>query len=207
MDDTQRGTGLGRGIGFGLGAALVGAAAWAILTVVTDYKIGLVAVAIGFLVGLAMQRSGSTDPRLPYAGAVIALIGCFLGDVFTDAHALASVVNDNGGNTSTTEVLRKMLEDPRLFWDVYKAGFAGLDIAFYAISAYEGFKFAALGVARSQHAATPPPPFQSAGGPQPSEALPGAPLPGGQIGTWGASAPTAPATPAAPASGEDDSRS
>ncbi|MDX6273159.1 MAG: hypothetical protein QOJ92_369 [Frankiales bacterium] len=180
MNSSAR-TGLGRGIGYGLVAALVGAAAWAVLTVVTDYKIGIVAVAIGFLVGLAMQRSNSTDPRLPIAGAVLALLGCFLGDVFTDAHALASVLSDHGVSTSTMEVLRKMIEDPRLFWDVYKAGFAGLDVAFYAIAAYEGFKFAAIGVQKSRHAATPPPPFPPAA-PAGESALPGA-----QPGQWGAS--------------------
>jgi len=148
-----RDTGLGRGIGFGL----VGAAAWAGLTALTDYKLGLVAVGIGFLVGFAMQRSGSTDGRLPVAGAVIALLGCFVGDVLTDAYGLASAVNALGGEqVSMFTVLRKMLEDPRFFGDVYKEGFRGMDLLFYAIAAYEGFKFAMVGVEKSKAAATPP---------------------------------------------------
>lgn len=155
-----RSTGLGRGIGYGLVAALAGAAAWAVLTAVTNYKLGLVAVGIGLLVGYAMARSGSTDSRLPYAGAVVALLGCFVGDVLTDAHGLATAVNALGGDqVSMFTVLRKMLEDPRFFGDVYKAGFRGMDVLFYAIAAYEGFKFSLLGVERSKAALTPPPAY------------------------------------------------
>lgn len=185
-----RSTGLGRGVGYGLGAALVGAIAWAALTALTDYKLGLVAVAIGFLVGFAMQRSGSTDTRLPIAGAVVALLGCFVGDVLNDANGLATALREvSGEQVSMFTVLRKMLEDPRFFGDVFKAGFRGMDLLFYAIAAYEGFKFARIGVERSKAAATPPPAYAPPAYAPPVE---------GSAETWVAPNAEAAAVPGAP---------
>lgn len=115
---------------------------------------------IGFLVGFAMQRSGSTDSRLPIAGAVVALLGCFVGDVLNDAHGLSVAIKEvAGADVSMFRVLRQMLEDPRYFADVYQAGFRAMDLLFYAIAAYEGFKFAMIGVERSKVASTPPPAY------------------------------------------------
>src|SRR3954452_16352798 len=73
--------GFGSGLGAAVGAAVVGAIAWAVITTVTNYRIGFAAVAIGFLVGLAIERFGGGDPRLPVIGAVVALIGCVAGDM------------------------------------------------------------------------------------------------------------------------------
>jgi len=136
--------GFGTGLAAALVAALVGAIAWAIITVASNYRIGLVAVGIGFLVGLAIERFGGGDRRLPVAGAVIALLGCVLGDLFADAHVIA---RDLGIG------IFDVFQHPHGLWNVYTHAFKAFDGIFYAIAAYEGFRFGRRGVVRAQAAA------------------------------------------------------
>jgi hypothetical protein len=67
----------------GVGAAIVGAIAWAIVTVSTKHQIGLMAVAVGALVGLAL-RIGNGGKAFGILGAFLALFGCVLGKLFFD---------------------------------------------------------------------------------------------------------------------------
>ena len=68
----------------GVAAAAVGAIIWAIITVVTGYQIGWMAVGVGFLVGYAVKLLGKgVDPVFGYAGAAIALAGCLAGNLLT----------------------------------------------------------------------------------------------------------------------------
>jgi hypothetical protein len=144
----------GRGLAAAIGAAIAGAIGWAIITVVSDYRIGFVAVGIGFLVGLAIERFGGGDVRLPIAGAVIAVLGCVLGDLFIAAHVLAKA-----GSQSVTSV---PLGD---VWSAYTTLFRAFDGVFYAIAAYEGFRFGQRGVlrARAARAAHQPPSIEVPG--------------------------------------------
>jgi hypothetical protein len=132
-----------KGLGAAVGAALLGAVGWAIVTVVTDYRIGFVAVGIGFLVGMAIERFGGGDPRLPVVGAIVALAGCVLGDLLAEAHIIAKDVG-----ISIWTVLQK----PDPLWRVYTHVFRAFDFVFYAIAAYEGWRFAKRGVLRMRAA-------------------------------------------------------
>jgi hypothetical protein len=71
---------LARGIAAGVGAALAGAVAWALVGLLTGFQLGLIAVGIGHLVGIAMARFGRTSgaPTL-YAAAAIAFCGALVG--------------------------------------------------------------------------------------------------------------------------------
>lgn len=143
-------TGTGRlvpGIAVGAAAALVGAVAWAAITVTTDIKSGFVAVGIGLLVGLAIERVAGTDGRLPIAGAAVALLGCLVGDVLTDVHLLAHYAH-----VSDLTALRHLLGHPNLLVRVYRDGFQGFDLVFYAIAGYEGWRFSRRGVQRARMA-------------------------------------------------------
>lgn len=174
-------TGLGRGVdggggttgnpatGMGLAvlAAVAGAVVWAMLTVATDYKIGFAAVGIGLLVGKAVELKGGGDPRLPVPAAVVALLGCLLGDLLTDAHFLSVAVHVPLG-----ELLRKLVTAPSVAVDLFREGFEAFDLVFYAIAAYEGFRFATVGVQRARAAAAAsqtwaPPTGRPAGTPVP----------------------------------------
>lgn len=133
---------------------MVGAAAWALPTGVTGYKIGFAAIGIGLLVGKAVEREGRGDSRLPLPAAVIALLGCLLGDLLVDAHEVAAAVDVSYGS-----VLRTMLAHPCGAVDVYRAGFSALDLAFYAVAAVQGYRFAAIGLRRHQERTNGPAPL------------------------------------------------
>lgn len=65
------------GVVAGLIGALVGAALWAWITVLTDAQIGWMAIAVGFLVGLAVRIFGKgLDKVFGIVGAVLSLLGC-----------------------------------------------------------------------------------------------------------------------------------
>src|SRR4051812_41890305 len=122
----------GTGLAAAFGATIVGALLWSILTVTTDYKIGFAAIGIGLLVGKAVEHVGGGDARLPVPAALIALLGCVMGDLFTDIHFLARAADLSDGH-----VARLVLSSPSDAWHLYKAGFEAMDLVFYAIAAYE----------------------------------------------------------------------
>lgn len=73
---------LGAGIAAGAVAAAAGAALWAAITVATGYQIGFMAIGIGFLVGWAVRSAGKgVDKTFGIAGAVLALLGCVVGNL------------------------------------------------------------------------------------------------------------------------------
>lgn len=141
MSGTTQGHGLGKGIGAAAGAALVGALAWALLTIVTNYQIGFAAVGIGLLVGFVVKASGTTHPAMPILAGVIALVGCLVGDVLTDAKFLSDALNDAGGDVGYFSALKEMVKDPGgLGVEVYKEGFSPISLLFYALAALAAFR-------------------------------------------------------------------
>jgi hypothetical protein len=149
--------GFGRGLSAALAAAALGGIGWAVLTGLTNYKIGFAAIGIGLLVGLAVERFGGGDGRLPIVGAIAALLGCLFGDVLADAHILASQFH-----ISIFTVLRDLSHHPRNYVDLYQAGFKAFDLVFYAIAGYEGYKLSLRGVLRARAAAAPVAPLEPA---------------------------------------------
>ena len=139
--------GFGIGLAAALGAALVGALIWSLITITTDYKIGFAAIGIGLLVGKAVEHLGGGDARLPIPAALIALLGCVVGDLFTDVHFLAQAFD-----LSDATVAKDVVTSPDIAWRLYKAGFEAMDLVFYAIAAYEGFRFAQVGVHKARFA-------------------------------------------------------
>jgi hypothetical protein len=118
----------------GLAAAVVGAVLWAVFVYATDTKLGLIAVAIGALVGYAIRKVGrGIDPQFSMLGAVCAAIGWALGMILCDLAFLAK-------------------EAGRSFFDVVSALGAGqslqlmiqagdaMDLLFLAIAVWEGWK-------------------------------------------------------------------
>ena len=75
----------------GIVSALVGAVIWAVVTVATGYQIGWMAVGVGFLVGIAVMVAGQGEGGLfGTIGAVCALLGCVLGNLFTGIGMVAN---------------------------------------------------------------------------------------------------------------------
>lgn len=120
----------------GLVAAVAGAAVWAGVTVVTEYQIGWMAVGIGFLVGIAMRVTGKgIDQIFGVVGAVMSLVGCALGNLFTMAYFMADSLD-----LAMIDILSQMT-----FADVFgllRETFQVMDILFYGLAVYFGYRYA-----------------------------------------------------------------
>jgi len=126
---------LSRGILAGLGAAILGACLWAVITVLTGYQIGWMAVGVGFLVGFANRTFGrGVDKTFGYCGALLALVGCVLGNLLS-----VCIMIGNQTETSSLTVLSSL--NPGTAIDLILATFQPMDILFYGLALYEGYKF------------------------------------------------------------------
>ncbi len=126
---------LSRGILAGLGAAILGACLWAVITVLTGYQIGWMAVGVGFLVGFANRTFGrGVDKTFGYCGALLAFVGCVLGNLLS-----VCIMIGNQTETSSLTVLSSL--NPGTAIDLILATFQPMDILFYGLALYEGYKF------------------------------------------------------------------
>ncbi len=130
----------------GMLAAVVGGILWAAITVATDYQIGYMAVGVGLLVGYAVRLLGKgLDKVYGFVGAGFALAGCLLGNFLTIAVLVAreEVV-------SILDVLLYYATTPTVTVEAMIATFSGIDLLFYGIAVYEGYKFAFRRVSQAQ---------------------------------------------------------
>jgi hypothetical protein len=127
---------LARGAFAGFGAALLGACVWALITVLTGFQIGWMAVGVGFLVGYSVRTFGrGVDTVFGITGAVFALLGCALGNLLS-----VSIVVANEAQVSTMSLLGG-LNMPAIV-DLMTATFNPIDLLFYGLALYEGYRFA-----------------------------------------------------------------
>lgn len=118
----------------GLVAAAVGAAVWAGVTIGTGYQIGWMAVGIGFLVGLAVRTVGKgLDPAFGIVGAVLALLGCGAGNLLAVVGMVAQAQS-----IAYMDVLSRL--DVSVAERLMVATFSPMDLLFYGIAVYEGYK-------------------------------------------------------------------
>jgi hypothetical protein len=122
----------------GLVAALVGAVVWAVITVTTKFQIGFMAVGVGFLVAWAVRTLGKGRTQaFGIVGAVFAFLGCVLGNLLS---ACGFIAADQG--QSVMSVASKVLSTPSIAMNILQASFSGMDLLFYGIAVYEGYKLA-----------------------------------------------------------------
>lgn len=123
------------GLVFGLAAAVAGAALWALITVAIDFQIGYMAIAIGFLVGYAVRVGGKgIDKKFAFSGAALALFSCLLGNVLSIIGYVAKTEGLGFFETLT-------MIDYSVLPGVMSETFSPIDLLFYGIAVYEGFKF------------------------------------------------------------------
>lgn len=119
----------------GLGAALGGAVAWAIVTVVTEMKLGLMAIAVGYAVGQAIRATGKgIDKQFGILGAACSLFGCVIGNALSVIAFFAKANHIDFGvalGRMTPDILIRLMT----------VTFDPMDLLFYAIAIYEGYKF------------------------------------------------------------------
>jgi hypothetical protein len=134
LDQLRSEQNLALGTAAGLTGALVGACIWALITVVTEFQIGWLAVAVGFLVGIAVRTFGKgIDKVFGFVGAVLALLGCLAGNVLA---LCAMIATDQ--DLGFFEVLSRL--DLKIIQELMAATFSPVDLLFYAIALYEGYK-------------------------------------------------------------------
>lgn len=119
----------------GLGAAIGGALIWAVVTVVTNMELGIIAVAIGYVVGQAINAVGhGRSQKFGILGAVCGLIGCVLGSVLSYLAFYADAMH-----VSYMDVFGVL--SMSLIQKLVSTFFSPIDLLFYAIAVYEGYRF------------------------------------------------------------------
>ena len=119
--------------------AVIGAIAWAAITAATSFQIGYMAVGVGFLAGFGMRffSGGLVRTEGIIAGAV-ALAGCALGNVLTGVVVIAQ----HQEHYSTWAVALVVLTHPQFAAGILRDGFNPMDLLFYAIAIYAGYRTA-----------------------------------------------------------------
>jgi len=125
-----------RAVAAGLAAAVIGALLWAGFVYVTNYELGLIAVAVGALVGIAVREAGQgVDSKFGVLGALCAAFGWVLGTMLV-VLAMVSKAADVGmleaaGRLGLGGCISLALENGD-----------AMELLFLAIAVYEGWKFA-----------------------------------------------------------------
>jgi len=128
----------------GLVAALVGAGVWALISALTQYQIGWMAIGIGLLVGFAVRAIGKgVDPVFGIVAAALSLVGCVLGNLLTMMYFIAEKEQ-----MPFLDLVSRM--DLDLAVNIMAATFDVMDIVFYAIALYFGYKYAFRHVTRDE---------------------------------------------------------
>lgn len=123
------------GVLAGCVAAAIGAGLWAGVTVLTGYQIGWMAVGVGAMVGVAVRAAGKGRTRaFGILGAALALAGCLVGNLLTGAVVLA-----RHWDISLAAVFTRLTPDATA--RLMTAMFSPMDLLFYALAIWQGYKF------------------------------------------------------------------
>ena len=135
---------LGLGIVGGCIGGLLGAIIWAAITYFTEYQIGWMSIGVGFLVGFGVGTLGKgIDKIFGVVGGVIALASVLLGNFLVYIGYLAKAVE-----VEYFEMLRYFNYSMTL--ELFKEMFVVMDLLFYAIAIYAGYRFSFRKVTQEQ---------------------------------------------------------
>ena len=113
---------------------IAAAIVWGV-TALTGYQIGWMAVGVGFLVGFSVRRFGQgVDTVFGVSGAAISLLACLAGNLL----AVCILI----GRQESIPILDLVTRlDLNAAVEITKATFNPIDLLFYGIAVYEGYKF------------------------------------------------------------------
>jgi len=135
---------IGLGIIGGSIGGLIGAAVWAAITYFTEYQLGLLAIGVGFLVGYGVRKLGKgIDKIFGVAGGIIALVSIVLGNFLASIGFLAKILE-----VGYLDML--ITFNYALTFELMKETFAVMDLLFYAIAIYEGYRVSFRKITREQ---------------------------------------------------------
>jgi hypothetical protein len=138
----QRDGNLLLGIAVGAVAALIGAIIWGVVTAATGFQIGFMAIGVGFLVGVGVRiGGGGSGTAFKASGALLAVLGCLAGNLFAGCFGVADyLAQETGEAVSFLDVLLT----PAIWPAIMEAMFHPMDILFYLIAIYEGWRFSSV---------------------------------------------------------------
>ena len=126
---------LGLGILGGVIGAALGATIWALITILTHFQIGWMAVGVGFLAGFGVRILGrGMEPVFGYVGAVLALIGCVAGNLLSVMLTVSSQEHIPFGLIASKLT-------PDLAWRMLSADFNVIDLLFYGLAIFAGYRY------------------------------------------------------------------
>ncbi len=114
---------------------VLGAILWGTITVSTEFQIGYMAVAIGAAVGITLRKFGNgIDKVFGIWGAAISLFSVLLGNFLSIIGFLANSVE-----FGYLETLIRF--DYTFLPEIMSETFSVMDVFFYGIAVYEGYRF------------------------------------------------------------------
>jgi len=120
----------------GLFVAIIGALLWALITVSTEYQIGYMAIGIGLLVGFGVRYFGAgINIEYGIIGGALALFSCLLGNLFSQVGFFAHEQHLSYFQTIS-------LLDFNTILLIFEETFSPMDLFFYGIATWEGYRFA-----------------------------------------------------------------
>lgn len=139
---------LALGVVGGAVAAAIGAAVWATISYLTNYQIGWMAVGVGFMVGFAVRFLGKgVDAVFGIVGAALSLAGCLAGNLLTVCLVVA-----RQEEYPLLDLLSRLNAD--LVVKLMSASFRPMDLLFYGLAIYEGYRFSFRPMTGEEGAAT-----------------------------------------------------
>ena len=129
-------------------AMLISAMLWGAITYFTQYQISWMAIGVGIFVGFVVNKLGKGNSLIyGISAAVFSLVGCLLGNFLFYNGVLA-----REWDVPFFEVLVGLSLQPEAIVEIFIAAFDIMDILFYGIAAYAGFRMASSKIkGKTQH--------------------------------------------------------
>jgi hypothetical protein len=142
---------LGLGVIAGALAAFAVAVLWAAITAATHFQIGYMAIGVGFAVAFAVRIASQSHGRTQaLLSAALSLFGCLVGNYLTATAILAAHVHADVVGIS----IALLPKAPGVIAETFNL----MDLVFYAIGVYFGYKYALVPLQRPTPADTVPQP-------------------------------------------------
>jgi hypothetical protein len=137
IEDPENAPNLLLGVIAGGLAMIIGALVWAAVSYFTNYQIGWLSIGVGFLVGIAIRTFGK-GKSIAYGilGGLLSLIAVLLGNLLFYSGIIAAQEG-----MSFVGVLFGMIFSPIGTIEIFAAAFEFIDLLFYALAVYAGFRY------------------------------------------------------------------
>jgi hypothetical protein len=123
-----------------IAGAVLGAIAWGAITAATHFQIGYMAIGVGFLAGYGMRvLGGGRDRADGVVAGIVAFFGCVLGNLLT---VVIDFAPHDDAHRGIMELTMLVLINPKLAWLLLTQSFSIMDVVFYALAVYAGYRTA-----------------------------------------------------------------